>query len=281
MLWGVLAVLAFVFGSVMFSETMSMTAGGWFGTQMNKLETLKFVAFGMGGILAALGAVAINRRASAQVRNNELIEKGHIEERFKSATEGLGNDSSGARIAAFYQFYYLAKDNPNVDFRKNIFEILCAHLRNITRRKSYQTGDGKMHPTEECQILLNVLFKPEDKTAFAGFRANLQYAYLVGANLEEAHMQGANFTSADLRTAIFTRAKLGAPFLCHVKDLTDAVFGGAEIDLTHPTSQPPYKKWNFYADGELAKFSKADAPRKPISKHEGGWGDPPNFGDES
>ena len=281
MLWGVLAVLAFVFGSVMFSETMSMTAGGWFGTQMNKLETLKFVAFGMGGILAALGAVAINRRASAQVRNNELIEKGHIEERFKSATEGLGNDSSGARIAAFYQFYYLAKDNPNADFRKNIFEILCAHLRNITRRKSYQTGDGEMHPTEECQILLNVLFKPEDKTAFAGFRANLQYTYLVGANLQHARMENADFSFANLRRVDLRNAKLERARLDCVDDLTNALLVGVEIDLTNPTSCPPQYKWGFYADGELTKFSKDDAPRKPISKHEGGWGDPPNFGDES
>ena len=227
MLWGVLAVLAFVFGSVMFSETMSMTAGGWFGTQMNKLETLKFVAFGMGGILAALGAVAINRRASAQVRNNELIEKGHIEERFKSATEGLGNDSSGARIAAFYQFYYLAKDNPNVDFRKNILGILCAHLRDMTRKESYREKEGKFQPTEECQILLNVLFKPEDEIIiFSELNANLRGVYLANADLNDANMQGADLSDANLFAVNLTHANLRGA------NLKDAVCQNAQMHRT-------------------------------------------------
>ena len=248
---------------------------------MNKKDAILFTAYGMGGVLTAIGLVALGRRAEAQVRNNELTELGHIEERFKSATTILGNDRSGARIAAFYQFYYLAKDNKDPNFRKNIFEILCAYLRDMTDRDSYRMGEGKDKPTVECQSLLDVLFKSEDESVFAGFRANLRYTYLVGADLPQSRMENADFSFANLRSVDLRHAKLERARLDCVDDLTNALLVGVEIDLTNMTSCPPQGKWNFYADGELAKFSKADAPRKPISKHEGGWGDPPNFGDES
>ena len=54
-----------------------------------KKETIEFIAFGMGGVVATIVAAAVNRRARAQERNNELIEAGHLNDRFQNVTEHL------------------------------------------------------------------------------------------------------------------------------------------------------------------------------------------------
>ena len=214
-----------ILGLFLFVVLLTSKGGifAWLLGTNDKKETIQFIALGIGGTLAAIGAVAFSRRANAQMENNKLIEKGYIDERFKSATENLGNSDTIVRISAFYQFYYLAKNHPDASFRNNIFDILCAHLRNMTNKKTYRKYEdqGKIKPTEECQTLLNVLFKPEDEYVFNKFRANLQSVYLVNADLEEANLSNAilsyaNFTYARLAEANFTDANL----VC--ADFTDA-----------------------------------------------------------
>ena len=201
-----LAVL-FVFAGL---EEKGGSIAGFLG--MTKKEAMEFIALGMGGALTAIGLVALNRRANAQVRNNELIERGHIEERFKSATESLGHNKASVRIAAFYQFYHFAKFATN-ERKKEIFEILCAHLRDTTRQESYRTGVGEKKPTEECQSLLHVLFRMEGKSIFSEFPASMWNIYLVGADLSDAQMSGAALASSDLRDANFDSADLRAAFM--------------------------------------------------------------------
>ena len=174
-----------------------------------KKETIEFIAFGIGGLLAVTGAIAINYRAeaqiksaNAQVKNNKLIEKGHIDERFKSAIQNLGHNEASVRIASFYQFYYLAKGQDN-EFKKNIFGILCAHLRNMTQEKSYREETGKDKPTEECQTLLNILLKPDDKSVFENFKVDMQNSYLVNVSFSETNVSNVNFFNANLSGASF------------------------------------------------------------------------------
>ena len=199
----------------------------------SKKETIEFIAFGIGGLLAVIGAIAINHRAEAQVENNKLIEKGHIDERFKSATENLESESPMARISAFHQFYYWAKDQQDTEFKKSIFEILCAHLRNMTQETSYREETGKDTPTEECQTLLNVLFGPKYCTVFDNneFGPDLQKVYLVKAeltnakllraNLSNANLSGANLSNANLSNARLSRANLSDAWLLYT-NLSDA-----------------------------------------------------------
>ena len=188
------------------------------GITYNKTETIKLIALGIGGIVAAIVAVAFNRRAKAQEENNRLTKKSRIDERFNSAVQNLGSPKQNVRIAAFYQFYYLAriKDPDGDNFRESIFDILCSHLRSTTLKKSYQEQKGKDAPTEECQTLLNILFKPIDKSVgpiFYDFKAELQEIYLRGANLQYASFVNANLGKADLidtnlKGADFSRASL-------------------------------------------------------------------------
>ena len=230
-----IALLAVVFLSVMFSDGAATFWGGKFGTanddDINKTETLKFIGLGIGGVLAVIGALAVNRRADAQiksakaqVRNNELVEKGHIDERFKVAIQNLASEQPSARIASFYQFYYLAKNSEDIDFVRNISDILCAHLRYITNEDFYYEKT-KNEPTEECQSLLDILFKPEtleiNKNIFTEIKnrqINLQRTYLVNASLLRVNIEGAfcgfsnwkgvNFNSANLQKVKFPKTNL-------------------------------------------------------------------------
>ena len=223
---------------------------------MKKREIMKLIGLGIGGALAVIGTVVLNRRADAMaksaaamaksaaatVRNNELIEKGHIDERFKAAIESLGHAAASVRIAAFHQFYNLAKGSSDKDFVKSIFDILCAHLRQITTDADYYNGKGQHKPTEECQSLLDVLFK-NPKNLFAGLRAQLKGLYLVGANFWDANLQGAVFSRADLRGADFWKAKLEGVFFVNAK-LQNADFTVAEAE----------RAYFGYADVEGAVF---------------------------
>ena len=266
-LWWFLGVLA-----LSFSLALLMPEGGvvrWLLETENKPDTLQLIGWGMGGVLAAIVALALNRRAAA-------MEKGLIDERFKAAVQSLAGEQPSVRIAAFYQFYYLAKDNPDTDFRSSIFDILCAHLRQITSDADYRENAGSKKPTEECQSLLDVLFK-KSRNVFVGMKADMKNAYLVRANLsntelqqadfrganlsaanfEKANMLAANFEDADLSAANFRRANvLAANF--EDADLSSANFWNADLSVTD-FSGANLSEVNFgEANLSSANFRKAD-----------------------
>ena len=236
-LWIVLALMLIVFVSVMASEYVYTMVGSWLGTvgeaAENKTKTLQFIGFGMGGVLAAIGAIAINRRADAQAENNKLIEKGHIDERFKSATENLGHGSANVRTASYYQFYYLAKEREE-DFRHSVFEILCSCFRSMPRNISHLTEkDGQERPTAECQTLLNILLHPHYQDVFNEFEPNLQRVCLISTQLWNAHLLGANLSNANLSNALLCRADLFCANLSGANlsnaDLSDTNFSKADL----------------------------------------------------
>ena len=173
----------------------------------------------MGGLLAIINIAILNKRATAQIqvsaeqaKANQLTEKGHIQEQFKMAIEHLGK--SETRISAYYEFYQLAEQHQKL--QKNIFDILCAHLRQTTTDENYK---GKGKPTEEVQTLLNLLFKSKDKFIFHGLQADLRRVNLVGASLFDAHMPNTDFTHACL---------IGADMRCG--KFHNCCFVGARMD---------------------------------------------------
>ena len=213
----VIALLVFCLLFVGFDTTIGAILSWFLGTCCKK-ETIEYIAFGIGGALTAIGVSAIQRLALTQIQQNQLTEKGHIDDRFKSAIDHLASDHISARISAFYQFYHLAKDQQNDNFRKSIFEILCSCLRSMPRNKSHLSKENGSFPTEECQTLLNILFKSDDKSVFAEFNADIQRSYLVytdltyanlsNATLKSANLSGANFLGANLSKALFLHANI-------------------------------------------------------------------------
>ena len=271
MLWIVLALMLIMFVSVMASECVYAIVSDLLGTggkaAENKTKTLQFVGFGMGGVLAAIGAIAINRRADAQAENNKLIEKGHINERFKSATENLGHSSANVRTASYYQFYYLAKEGKE-DFRHSIFEILCSCLRSMPLDKSHLTkADGK--PTAEFQTLINILLHSNYHSVFDGFEPDLQKVFLLNTYLENANLLGANLSDADLSYARLYQANLFCANLSNANlsdtDLSDANLSGAQLLKTDISGAQLLKTDLSGAQLSFMDFSYSDLLRPNLS----------------
>ena len=239
-LWWFLGVLAL---SLLLA--LLMPEGGlvaWLLEAKSKPDTLQLIGWGMGGVLAAIVALALNRRAAA-------MEKGLIDERFKAAVQSLAGEQPSVRIAAFYQFYYLAKDSADIDFKSNIFEILCAHLRQMTSVPEYRDDKGRDNPTEECQSLLDVLFK-KSQQIFSGMTINMRGAYLVGTNLREASFVRANLQGAKIQKATFQGANAS----------------GASIESAN-ASEANFREANVSAANfQGANVSKADFQKANVSK---------------
>ena len=214
----------------------------------DKKETIEFIAFGMGGVVAAIVATAISRRADAQMRNNELIEKGHDNERFQNMTANLGHDKVTVRIATFYQFYSLAETNKGENpqkLREDIFEMLCSYLCSMPDNVS----------DKERQTLFYILFKDKFKSNRNGlmpddfradlrevnlsnmilWNANLAGAYLAGANLSDAKLSDANLVEANLAYANLVGANLLDANLSGAY-LLDADLSGANLVGTNLSS---------------------------------------------
>ena len=231
--YGALVFMLMIFIWIMFSEYMLKLVSSWLGTECSRTETLSSIGYGMGGILAVIGASALSHRADAQVENNKLIEKGQVNDRFQHATKNLGNQEINVRIASFYQFYYLAAKNLKTpkktqEFRESIFEILCSHLRVLSHKLPYSEEEERRCLDEECQTLLDILFKHKFKS---GEKILTNHKFV--ANLQRAHLCGIEITSinlsyANLMEAVFANASLMDPDFSHA-ELWQTNFSGAGL----------------------------------------------------
>ena len=143
-----LAVLLAAFAGVMFFEYAQGLVGGLLGLS-EKNEILKFLGFGMGGVLLVIQAVLSYKRAQAmedaanaqagataeQAKANENAEKGLRQERLKNAIEHLGHASDSVRLGGAYELFHLAEDTP--DLRQSVLDVLCAHIRRTTDESEY------------------------------------------------------------------------------------------------------------------------------------------------
>ena len=185
-------------------------------------EILKYLGIALGGVVLMLQALIANRRATAmeetaaaqaeaageQARANRNTEAGQRQERLKNAIEHLGNDAESVRLGGAYELLHLALDTESL--RQTVLDILCSHIRRITRRDEYRALHTSQ-PSEEIQSLLTLLFV-EEHDAFFGLRINLYSSWLNGAEL-----RGARLCGADLRRSSLNGALLGDAHLERVK----------------------------------------------------------------
>ena len=221
----ILIILAGCMAIVMFDMTLKPKIFLLFGVFTEK-EAIEFIALGMGGVLATIGAIAFVRRASAQEKNNDLIEKRRDDDRFQNLISGLGDKRMGVRIATFHRFYYLAlktRGENDGKFEKDVFEILCSCFRAMSSGiPDIPTPDNTPKDTTksaslkeeyeyrtESQILFDILFKgrfksPEKKISDSredplidnDFNVNLQNVCLVDIDFSNANISGVNFRNA-------------------------------------------------------------------------------------
>ena len=286
----IVASVAAFFG-VMFYESVAFDFQKLFGIKESKnpkKEVLEFLGFGISGVIALYGLVALNRRASAQVRQNEITETGHFQERFKAAVEHLSNEKESGRIASFYEFFYLAKDRKE-DYAQSILDILCAHLRQITDYNDIP--DDKIKYSEEVNTLIGILFGRETGKIFDGLKFDLQRVNLTAfdfsmrmptgkidfrsANLRKAILYGADLQGADLRGANLRRANLWMANLQGAM-LHEANLQGAKLDkvnlreaMLHEANLQGAKLWEADlqgADLQLAYLQEANVQRVNLQK---------------
>ncbi len=247
----------------------------------NKSELLEFIGWGISGLIATLVAVGLLQRTAALDEQNKITkegqDKGHIHERFKAATDHLGNERASVRIAAFNEFYRLAELNQELGLKKTIFGILCAHLRQTTKHENYQKKEEysdtaesrKNKPTEEVQSLLDILFKPnkENELIFVSNVANLEGVYLQGANLQEVNLEKANLKKTNLKKVNLKKVNLKKTNLFNADlqgaDLRRADLRWADLrgtDLRNADLREADMRWTYLQDADLrcAKMRKAD-----------------------
>ena len=296
----ILIVMFIIFALVMFFDSMTVLTRHWFGID-DKEKVLRFIGWGMGGMVIALNGGALNRRASAQEENNELVGKGNDDARFQSITENLGHSKAGVRIATFYRFYYYAsKKGQSNKFRSDIFEILCSYLRTMPKEISECEKKKEEYRTER-QTLFDILFKEKFKSKENGLipdniPADLQRAHLdhmdltnsnlSGANLSSANLSGSNLSGANLTNANLTVAHLNDTYLLHA-DLLDANLSNSDLsgsdfwrtnlsgaDLSDANlsnsdlrrTQLKNAKWQNVYSLEKADFRGAKIGNRPITK---------------
>ena len=226
---------------------------------LNKKETIKLIALGMSGVVAAIVAAVVNRRADAQDDNNELVQKGHDDTRFQNIVRDLGHGRANVRISAFYRFYYLASKKIQSDkFRQDVFEILCACLRTISSGASH-VKKSKHEYDIERQALLDVLFKGKFK-GNPKKRRNLVPSEFL-ADLHGAHFDNLNLSNADLSNANLSGTNLSGTNLSKA-NLLDANLSGANLwgaDLSGANLSGANLLGVYFLDADLSDADLSDA----------------------
>ena len=236
--------LAFgAFVGVLCCECIAMYISKLLGLSFQKNETLKFLGISMGGILIALQALMSYNRAKAMEQTAEAqadaaraqadavskTEQGQRQERLKNAIEHLGHESDSVRIGGAYELFHLVEDPENEEWRRMVFDILCAHIRRTTGENKYRETH-KSKPSEEVQSLLTLLFVQKHEV-FKDLRIDLEESWLNGANLKDARLAKAFLNRAHLRTAQLVRAQLQGAEL-HEAHMQEALLACAKLQGT-------------------------------------------------
>ena len=180
-------------------------------------------------IAASVGIYVAYRRAKAMEDTAKAGHDANEQKAYNEAVANLGNKNPSVRLGGIYGLFDLAQSNRSKS--RNITEILCAHLRETTQRKSYQK-DNNLQPSNEIQSLLDVLCELNEGNLAhkesSNIRLDLQQSYLRGANLEGKNLCTAQLRKAELRGAILWMAKLQGAYLWDVQ-LQGAILFGAKL----------------------------------------------------
>ena len=237
-----------------------------------KYETLEFIALIMGGVLAVLGAITINRRVDAQEENNESANKRNDDYRFQHMVSNLGHEKVTVRVATFYRFYYLAfkeknnreknnkgkskeeikKENKGI-IEEDIFEMLCSCLRSMSSGEPYISKDKYEYRTES-KTLFDVLFKEKFKSKKNGLIPDH-----VIPNLQKIHLDNMDLVDSNLSRANLSHANLAGSNLSHT-NLSHANLSHANLSHTNL-----FHANLFHADLSNTDISDAEIPRANLS----------------
>jgi len=96
-------------------------------------ETLKYIGAFLGGVLVAINAYFIYKRAKALDENNKLVAKGQLDTRFKDAATLLAEENTSANLSGILALHQIAveasKTEDQKDYVKVIKDILIAFIK--------------------------------------------------------------------------------------------------------------------------------------------------------
>ena len=223
-------------------------------------EVIQNLGFAFAGMLSVCGVIVANRRAKAmehaaesqaeavgsqakavesQAEAVRVTEAGQRQERFRDAVSHLGHKSESVRLGGIYALFQMALEDEAGKIRKDVADILCAHIRSTTRSEAYQVKYGAK-PSTEIQSLLRMLFTAKTskdvkdlEKFWDGIEPDLTGGYFHGlelhrARFERALLEGAQFHGADLFYARFHDASLRRVKF-HSARFYDAQFHGAAL----------------------------------------------------
>ena len=239
-------------------------------------ELFKVLVTILGGLLVLWGLYLNYRRTKilevqtnnqadqikAFVKQNEITEKGKVDERFKNAIEHLGHDKDAIVLGGIYALHRIAQEDKS--YRQTVFDILCSYFRDKTISlkeidQNVENGITVTEPTIVIQTIIDLLFKIRNKQEYiyAELRANLNginclngdfnTAQLIGANLVHSTLNGSDLSNANLIGANLIESNLIGVILisAHLEgsklsfanligsDLKKSFLEGSDLQATH------------------------------------------------
>ncbi|MDD9816571.1 MAG: pentapeptide repeat-containing protein, partial [Gammaproteobacteria bacterium] len=209
----------------------------WLGVG-TKEAVINKLSIALAGLLSAWAIWSAYRRAEAMQKQVLATENRLVQERFRDAVQHLGDESESVRLGGAYALFRLALEEEG--FRKQIAEMICAHICAITSAKKYR-GDFAKKPSMEIQSLMRLLFsvgqdaqtENSRKAFWKGLRADLSGGYFHGLELRDARFQKASLTGAEFQGASLSGAQFHGASLVgtkfHVASLENSQFHDAYL----------------------------------------------------
>jgi len=207
----------------------------FFGVETTVAETVRYVGTVIGGILLAVNAYFIYKRADEQARSNhltikgqELIAKGQLDMRFKDAAMLLARKHTSAELSGIHALHQIAieasKTDDQKDYVKVIKDILTAFIKenSVIEYKKNENEETLFDEFENpiveksenkksqivMQAIVDKLFIDKSCKIYDDYPTDLSETVLKGVNFRFAQLQSVDFENAQLQNADFRKAQL-------------------------------------------------------------------------
>ena len=246
------------------------------GAEETNSTTLRNFGFIIAGLLAVVFAywrsVVADRQAKASQQQAEIAQRGLLNERYQKGVELLANEVLAVRLGGIYALLQLSQEHPE-QYHVQTMQVLCALVRNPNRgrtTKPSRTGD---YP-DVSEDVRSVLEAIRTRTSFqvelerrAGFRLNLEGAYLrfvdlecsdlrhadlSGSDLYGAQLFGSQMDGTDLSYSFLAKTQFSAGGRCPATGLTQAQLENA---YTIPGHDPELRGVLDVASGKQLKWN--------------------------
>lgn len=179
------------------------------GLDLKAAERLDAESAIRSSLLQLLGGVFLLVGLVFTARSVRLTREGHITDRYASAIEQLGHESTDVRLGGIFALERIARDS-DAD-RETVVEVLTAYVRTHTTSAPRVPKDTRIDV--DVQAALTVLGR-RPKAEAESHMLDLTHCGLVGARLS-GNFDRANFGYSLLNDAILTGGSfVGAAFTC-------------------------------------------------------------------